>query len=232
MKKVVIAVNLASFNDPLKKARQDVAMDILYSHNAENIQVVSFNYPADQIEIPYDFTSRKTLSRNSQEVIDNNRPLPYIKDILNGCMEFDCDIFGYMNSDILLHPDFFSIFNTRRDAYIFYRREIEEVDCEKFLSQKFKYIWGGDKHPGNDAFFFDKNWWQNNNNEYPDGLILGESDWDTVYRVITKALTKRHLEARELCHVFHMPKWTLDSKGALNNVKIWNEIKQKYGVAK
>lgn len=232
MQKILVAFNYAFYKDPAKAKRQEIALEVLRMHSERGIQVASFNYKTEKPDLPCTLVIKNILQRNSQETIGNNRPLPYIKEILDGCLEIDCDIFGYMNSDILLHPDFFSIFDAKKDAYIFYRREIADVSAEAFMNCNFKSIWGGDKHPGNDAFFFRKDWWEENRDEYPDDLILGETEWDTVYRVITKNLTKKCLEFRELCHVFHQAKWSLDSKGAINNIKIWNETKQKYGVTK
>jgi len=233
VKRVVVAINYASFKDRKKLKRQEVALDVLCTHVAQSlgsVKVVSFNYPNDKIGLSDWCGVRKTLVRDSQALIDNNRPLPYIKELFDGCREFDCDYLGYINTDILLHPEFFGLFDSKKDAYIFYRREIAEVSCVDFMNQKIKHVWGGDQHPGNDAFFFKKDWWEKHRDEYPDDLILGETEWDTVYREVTKAVSKNYLESRELCHVYHDAKWTLDSNGALNNIKIWNEIKAKYGI--
>lgn len=233
MKRVVVAINYVSFEDRQKSKRQEVALDVLCTHVARNdgaIKVVSFNYPEDNVELPDWCGIRRSLSRNSKDVIGNNRPLPYIKDLFDGCMEFDCDYFGYINSDILLHSEFFGLFETDKDAYVFYRREIADVGCEAFMDQEFNYVWGGDEHPGNDAFFFRKSWWEQHRDEYPDDLVVGETEWDTVYRVVTQNVSKNYLESRELCHVYHDAKWTLETPGAINNIKIWNETKEKYGV--
>ena len=81
MKKIIVAINYAFFDDPKKEERQDVALEVLCTHSEKDIQVVSFNYPWEKIELPCKFTLRNNLIRNSQETIENNRPLPYIKDI-------------------------------------------------------------------------------------------------------------------------------------------------------
>jgi hypothetical protein len=160
----------------------------------------------------------------------NNRNLPYIKGIFDYCSTLDCDIFGYMNSDILIRSDFFDFFDGEKDAYFFYRNEIEKTTASAFNSGSYKKVWGGDKHPGNDAFFFDRNWWHENSGLFPDSLILGETEWDTAYRVIVKNEASKYDSNRSLYHVYHDQIWNTVSNGAKHNIAIWKEIRKKYKV--
>jgi len=226
-KQIVLAVNPAPYPEGDKKKRQDTALTVLRLTKPLNVRIVEVQFEGEE-SLRED--SYSALKRNSRETIGNNRDLPYIWDIFDFCSCFDSDIIGYMNSDILLPKPIFEMFNEDADAYILYRREINKVTAAGFMEGVIQYIWGGDEHPGNDAFFFDADWWMNNRDEFPKDLVLGETEWDTVYREVAKHTTDNYLESRSLFHVFHEAKWSLDSPGALNNIKIWEETKRKYGI--
>ena len=195
---------------------------------SDNIKLFTFNYEDDVVNVPRNFRVLKTLRRHSKD-IGNDRDLPYIKEIFDNCSLFECDVFGYINSDILLDKSFFNLFKESIDAYVFYRKEIIDTKSHDFINGDFEYVWGGDKHVGNDAIFFNKDWWIGNRHKFPDSLILGETEWDTCYRRIIKGESNNFLMERSLWHVFHHTNWKLDSKGALNNISVLKNIEDKYG---
>jgi len=80
-----------------------------------------------------------------------------IKEVFNVLSNMPSDVFGYMNSDILVKKDFFSVFKKDIDAYIFYKKDIECLTAEDFLNNNIKIT---DEFPaGVDAFFFKRSWW-------------------------------------------------------------------------
>lgn len=234
LQKVILGINCVNFKDPKANHRQGVAVDVLLANKTDNFEVIDFCYPYEKPVTLLKDIKNIFLFRNSKDEIGNQRPLPYIKEImdslahLNGKEDY---IFGYMNSDILLTKKFFNIFNTDKimDAYVFSRKEITEVDNVKMFNiGRYNFVWGGDKHAGADAFFFKKSWWLKNESCFSNDLILGETEWDTVYRHIIQHLTDQHLNLRELLHVYHDAKWNVNSIGGKNNVKIWEQVRNDY----
>jgi len=113
------------------------------------------------------------------------------------------------------------------NAYIFSRSDIGEISAKDFIDGKARVIYGGDKHVGVDGFFFKKSWWNENKNKFPCDAILGETEWDTIYRYIIKHSTANYIEKRVLKHVYHDAKWDINSPGGKNNRKIWDLIKNR-----
>ena len=134
------------------------------------------------------------LQNDSQKKIGNNRRMPYIKELFDICSHMPCDIFGYMNSDILVKKDFFRVFNGKTDAYIFFKRDIAELSADDFISDKITIV---DQSPcGQDAFFFRREWWLKNRHFFPDDLILGETEFDTCYNSIIQKISKNYIIER------------------------------------
>jgi len=215
-----------------KKKRQDVAIEVLADLKRNepdgiNIGLLSLNFSDDKVDLPDEFRVLKKLKRDSKKEIGNNRRLPYLKEIYDISSMVYCDYFGFMNSDILLKGDFFKLFESKADVYILYRTDIEEVSRESFDIDCFRVL--SHDHAGNDAFFFRRQWWIDNKKHFPDDLILGETEWDTVYRELSVRLTKNHHISRDLFHVYHDAKWNLTSPGAKQNIKIWNNVKKRIG---
>lgn len=228
----VIAINPVNYSDRRRSLYQNEAIKILINNIPDDFVVLSCLFPNETTKINCKNSKVIYLERNSRNIIGNNRDLPYIKDIFSFCNEINCHIFGYINSDIILSKDFFNILKRDKDAYIFYRREIGETNVERFNAGDYHRVWGGDKHEGNDSFFFNKDWWDNNSNLFPDDLILGETEWDTCYRTIIVSETKNYYVGRDLCHIFHDQKWDCKSPGAINNLNIFKNVLKKYPLCK
>lgn len=230
---IALAINYVNYSDSSlymkrKGERQKVALDVLEENSPSNVGLFTFNYKGEKVDVSKRFHVLKKLQRNSQKEILNDRPLPYVKELFDLCSEIYCDAFGFMNSDILLTKDFFDLFDRSIDAYVFYRTDISEVTVGSFNKKEFRVV--DPNHAGNDAFFFRRDWWLENRKHFHDDLILGETEWDTCYREIIKRIAPRHMIKRSLYHVYHDAKWKLDSKGALNNLNIWNELRNRIGM--
>lgn len=227
---IVVAFSPVNYKDERRRKAQEVAIRVL-SRSPSFVYPVAFDFLKDSSPFSVveecNIPTLNILKRDSSKTISNTRRLPYIKEILELCSKIDCDIFGYINSDILVDENVYQNLFEDKDAFIFSRSDIAEVSVEDFLSGKSKVIYGGDKHIGADGFFFKKEWWLNNRQKFPDNLIIGSTEWDTCYRHIIKKLTTNFVESRSLYHVYHNQTWTTTSPSALNNIAIWNEIKNK-----
>lgn len=226
--KIFLAINYVNYSDVVKKHNQSVAISVLDKIKTKNVTLASINFLEDKVSLPNSFNVFRMLKKDSRRDLGDSRRMPYIKEIFDLCSKTNCDIFGYINSDILLKKDFFNSFNDIHDAFVFYKRDIEKVSTEDFLNCKIKIV---NKAPdGCDGFFFKKSWWLKNGDIFPKNLILGESEWDTCYNSIIQKTVKDYVLKRELCHVVHERIWKTDSIGAKNNTLIWNNIRDKYGL--
>ena len=220
---IIVAINYVNYSNYLRKRWQEAALRTLANNAPSNVKIVCLNYSDEEVDVPDSFLVLKQLKRDSQKEIGNSRRLPYIKEIFDACSLMSCDVFGYLNSDILVHRKFFDVFKTKKiDAYLFNRVDINEVPIQNFNGYDFKVIWNG--HPGFDGVFFRTKWWLKNRNKFHDDLILGEAEWDYYYNKKIQESTDRIYKKRWLYHVFHETTWTLDSRGAKNNRKINGSI--------
>ena len=229
---ILMAFSYVNYVNPRRKRLQDIAIETLCRRKSKQFSIVAINYPEDVVNVPDGCDIYKIPLRNSKDTIGNTRPLPYVKEIMMNCAKKGFDVFGFMNSDVLIsHPLIELLKCAKYDAYICYRFEIQDVNADEFMSGKCKLMSGDAKsHPGNDAFFFRSKWFVENAKLFPDNLILGETEWDTCYREVIKRNSDNYFEGRELFHVYHDQKWTLDSPGAKLNTKIWNKLKEKWGI--
>ena len=131
--KIILATNYVGYKERDKKRWQKVALNVMAKNKPNNVMLVFFNYEDETTNIINNndtsgaFRVFKMLKRNSRKIIKNNRDMPYVKEIFDNCAKLPCDIFGYVNSDILIHKDFFNVFKNNIDTYIFSRTDIKEV---------------------------------------------------------------------------------------------------------
>lgn len=227
---IVISFNPVNYDNTKRKEAQETAIKVL-SLAPKFVFPIAFGFEDEE---PLEFvknlsiTTLNILRRSSLKTIEGTQKLPYIKDILDLCSRVECNVFGYINSDILVDNSVYNILaDSKKDAFIFPRSDIVNVSTSDFINKKLRAIPGGDKHIGVDGFFFDRQWWIKNRNSFPDDLLIGATEWDTVYRFIIKKLTNNYIESRLLYHVYHNQTWTTTSPCALNNIKIWNIVKKE-----
>lgn len=226
--KIVIAINYVNYTNEIKKGLQDVALSVLIANKPRNVSLVSLNYENEKVNVPEPIMVFNQLKRDSQRELGNNRRLPFIKEIFDTVSKLPCDIFGYMNSDILLNKDFFKFFSESYGSYVFYKKDIEKISANDFLKGNIRVV--DDGPYGIDAFFFKREWWHSNRKFFPDDLILGETEWDTCYNSIIQKVDKKYFIGRCLYHVIHERIWSLSSRGAVNNTLIWQRVRDTYGL--
>lgn len=226
MDTVALAINYVDFDDKKKSERQSVAMEVLSNSPDWLCPIVVGLDESVYLAKEYKVHDFKLLKRDSRLEINNNRSLPYIKEILSTlAKERRFKKIGYINSDILIGPDFFDVIQRNHYAFILSRSDIAEVSSPEYLQSKFKVIYGGDKHHGADGFFFKRSWWIRNQRKFPEDLIIGETEWDTCYRKIIYDNCRSFIEKRALHHVYHDQSWNWTSNGARNNMEIWETLK-------
>ena len=231
-KQIVVSFSYVDYTDKRRRIAQETAIRVMGMRPKSSVSVISFDYlnkPEPPILRKCQIHHVPILKKDSSRLINNTRRLPYIKEILNNCNKVECDIIGYVNSDILIPMRAYKTLQKQDfDAYIFSRTDIGEVNDYNFMEGKFKAIYGGDHHCGADGFFFKKSWWDANKDKFPDDLVLGETEWDTCYRIVIKNIGCNYSEERNLYHVYHDAKWQVDSPGGKNNIQIMKELNRLY----
>ena len=167
------------------------------------------------------------LKKDSKALLGNDRNLPYIKEVLEVGAKVNCEKFGYINSDIILPNEAVSQLREDHNAFIFSRLEVGEISFQDFMKGEVKILKGDNKHQGADGFFFKKDWWERNSFQFPDELVLGATEWDTCYRFIIKKTCSNYIETRVLYHILHQQSWTTKTPDAVNNISIWNSLKNR-----
>ena len=102
------------------------------------------------------------------------------------------------------------------------------MSANDFIDGKFKVV--DEKPLGVDGLFFNRIWWYKNNSIFPNGLILGETEFDTCYNSIIQKSVANRLIKRELYHVVHDRIWNIDSRAGIANRLIWQAVRDKYGL--
>lgn len=232
MKRIAIGIPYVDFEirgQYKRKEQQTVALKVLK-------ELPSWVYPVvisyigatkhEELKI-LNIPQLNLLNRNSQNTIFNTRPLPYIKDYFLILEKIDCDIIGFINSDILMPEQTIDRLEEDYESFVFSRTDISDISVNNFMKGEIKPIYGGNTHAGADGFFFNISWWKKNKRLFPNDLVLAETEWDTCYRIIAKNNSKC-LNERLLYHVYHDQEWNLTTNGAKNNIRIWERVRDDY----
>jgi hypothetical protein len=107
--------------------------------------------------------------------IEHNTKYPLVNKLLDCLSETSCDLFVFLNNDIILNTSFFKLLDEQYETYIASRAHLYELNS---LNEDLK-IESYSVH-GFDLFAFKKHWWLENKQLFPD-MFLGRSYWDTLY---------------------------------------------------
>lgn len=137
------------------------------------------------------FTTLKALKKTSKDVCSGKRELPIIHEMFNVLSELDYDYFCFINSDIIVTPNFFQeIFdNPSKDAYIGSRLAIEgenikNLNFEIKLNDSSSSIKNSHYQvSGFDTFAINSKWWRNNKQKFPE-YVYAVVYWDTHYATL------------------------------------------------
>jgi len=114
--------------------------------------------------------------------IEHSTRYPFVNDLFDSLEKTDCDLFCFLNNDIILNNTFFKLLDPQYDTYIASRAHLHELNS---LNEPLK-IESYSIH-GFDLFCLKKSWWIQNKHIFPK-MYLGRSYWDTVF--FTKCATK------------------------------------------
>lgn len=170
----------------------------------------------------------KSLRRNACTVLNDPRPLPFIRDIFDRAIETSHaapeDIIVFTNDDIGMAEEIGPVIEdvktgwaSRKDFASIPRRVTREV-----------LVKGAD-HPGVDLVFFPVYLWTDIRDMFPD-MLLATERWDLVMRSVLKTIGGTEVR-NVIAHGLHMAYWTRYSgnPSAEYNCKLYDEYCAKHG---
>jgi hypothetical protein len=117
--------------------------------------------------------------------IEQDGQYPFVNDLFDSLTATDCDLFCFLNNDIILNSTFLKLLKPEYDTYAASRAHLYDL---KSLNEPLK-IESYSVH-GFDLFCFKKDWWLQNRHIFPK-MYLGRSYWDTVF--FTKCATNSNI---------------------------------------
>lgn len=200
--KISIGINGYKNDKDLEK-RERFCIESLIKCKTENVQLYNVCYEEENIQYN-DFITLNKLKKKSnniiynyfqheglvkeynlrkQEIDNNSKELPSVKEIFDVLAATDCDYFLFLNNDIILSNRLFKNLNNDLDCHIISRMHIYDLESLQDTPRLESY-----SVHGFDAFLVKKTTWLKIRNNFPD-LILGRFYWDTYYATLFKLLT-------------------------------------------
>jgi hypothetical protein len=130
-----------------------------------NIELYLLKQAADNISYNY----LKTLE------VYQDQKCPLVNTLLNKLAETDCDVFVLLNNDIVVNYTLFKLIDGKYDTYIASRAHLHELNSLEDKINPAAY-----SVHGFDLFAFNKKWWLNNRDIFPQ-MYIGRGYWDTVF---------------------------------------------------
>jgi hypothetical protein len=176
---------------------------------------------------PEGVTVCPVLKRHAVSELGVKRDLPFLKELLGTMAQTPCDLFGYLNSDILMDKACMHLLRNGKGAYAFSRYDIAPCSYADFQAGNFKITHYA--HSGFDAVFFTPSWWRRYSQVLPYDLLIGEGVWDNYYDSAIRAVTpKQSYSGKHLYHREHVGgSWSPSSLEFESN----DRVRQQYPVA-
>lgn len=172
--------------------------------------------------------AEKELPRNASTVLNDPRPLPFIRDIFDRAIEATHaepdDIIVFTNDDIAMAEEIGPViedvkigWSSRKDFVSIPRRVTRDILCK------------GADHPGVDIVFFPVKSWEHIRSVFPD-MLLATERWDLVMRSVLKKAGGTEVK-NIIAHAMHMAYWTRywDNPAAKYNCKLYDEYCAEHG---
>lgn len=202
--KISIGINGFKEYDSLEK-REKFCIDSLIKIKNKNTDINLYNICFDNENVSYNnFTTLNNLKIRSNKLIhdyfqhdgltneyslrqndiDNNtKELPSVKEIFDVLANTDCDYFLFLNNDIILSNRILKEIDDS-DAYAISRMHIHDIETLNDTPRLESY-----SVHGFDAFLIKKDKWLEIRNHFED-LVLGRFYWDTYFATMLAILVK------------------------------------------
>lgn len=203
--KISIGINGYKDYKQLKK-REQLCIDSLCKLKNKIPNINLYNICFTDENIVYDnFVTLNTLTQKSNNIIreyyskegreneyslykeqieNNTKELPIIKEIFDVLANTDCDYFIFLNNDIILSDRIFKEITTEYECYTVSRVNINEIKNLNEIPELLEYC----VH-GFDAFIIKKQTWFDIRNNF-ENFILGRFYWDTFTATLLNLFCK------------------------------------------
>lgn len=229
--KITIGINGFKEYNSLEK-REKFCIDSLLKIKNKNTNIELYNVCFDSENVTYDnFTTLNKLKVRSNKLIhnyfqhdgltneynlrkddiDNNqRELPSVKEIFDILASTDCDYFLFLNNDIILSNRFLKEIDDS-DAYAISRMHIYDIDSLNEIPKLESY-----SIHGFDAFLIKKKTWLEIRNHFED-LVLGRFYWDTYFATMLAILVNTKFVNKLPPVCFHIEHGSTSSQDHIEN---------------
>jgi hypothetical protein len=201
--KISIGINGFKNYETLEK-REKFCIDALLKIKQDNVTLYNICFDNENIEYK-NFTTLNKLTKKSnkliheyfqhegltneynlrkQEIDNNNKELPTVKEIFDVLASTDCDYFLFLNNDIILSNRIFKEIEDGIECYPISRMHIFDIENLNDTPKLESY-----SVHGFDAFLVKKETWLKIRNNFED-LILGRFYWDTYFATMFNLLCK------------------------------------------
>jgi hypothetical protein len=178
--------------DALLKIKQDNVTLYNVCFNDENIGYKNFTtlnkLTKKSNKLIHEYFQHEGLTNEynlrKQEIINNNKELPSVKEIFDVLASTDCDYFLFLNNDIILSNRIFKEIENDIECYPISRMHIFDIETLDDIPKLESY-----SVHGFDAFLVKKDTWLKIRNNFED-LILGRFYWDTYFATMFNLLCK------------------------------------------
>lgn len=154
----------------------------------------------------------------------SEKAVPFVRDLLDWATAQNSVFGGFVNSDIILHPNFFEQvreLSTRCvDCVLVHRTDVTEAELDEFLKtdNAGELIRGKKVEPTRsiDGVFFRRDAWMLVRETLPD-FVIAEPFWDTsmIHLATHAPFETAALTSHEALHVRHATTWSFGSVGGM-----------------
>lgn len=219
--KISIGTNYFGQNE-----RQDIARQThsVIQKKYPNVKMYNIQFADDAENWNPDNTIENIheYKRSSKDILPNyDKKLPFVRDGFDILSKTDCDVFVYINSDILITDRLIKYILSTPDlqATTSQRLDIKPINNlnEPILAERFEVA-------GFDTFIFNKQWYLKHRVLFED-FLLGKVYFDHAYAAIIKIFGGNHKILNYLpnhtAHIFHGHQSHIDDDGNFHNKKTY-----------
>ena len=145
------------------------------------------------------------------EINNNNKKIPSVKEIFDVLSHTDCEYFLFLNNDIILSNRLFKDLDPTVECYAISRMHIYDLETLNDAPKLESY-----SVHGFDAFLIKKETWKKIRNNFPD-LILGRFYWDTFFATMFHLLCKTEFINQLPPVCFHIEHSSTSSENTIEN---------------
>ena len=205
--------------DSLLKIKQDSVTLYNICFNNENIKYRNFTtlnkLTKKSNKIIHEYFQHEGLTNEynlrKQEIDNNNKELPSVKEIFDVLASTDCDYFLFLNNDIILSNRIFKEIENNIECYPISRMHIFDIETLNDIPKLESY-----SVHGFDAFLVKKETWLKVRNNFED-LILGRFYWDTYFATLFNLLCKCKNINKQPPVCFHIEHNSISSNNTIEN---------------